>query len=93
MERTVHSSGIPVFDFLGPVVLLISALLTAGYLLPVGTRAFFKVGEETELCKAASETPKTMTLTVAFLAMVSLIIGIIPTVVQQMIANMGIFFK
>ena len=34
-------SGIPVFSWLGPVVLLVSALLTAGYLLPVTMRGFF----------------------------------------------------
>ena len=34
-------SGIPVISWLGPVILLISALLTAGYLLPVVIRGFF----------------------------------------------------
>ena len=33
-------TGIPVFSWLGPVVLLISALLTAGYLVSVSIRAF-----------------------------------------------------
>lgn len=35
------ASGIPVFSWLGPVILLISALLTAGYLLPVTMKGFF----------------------------------------------------
>ncbi len=35
------ASGIPVFSWLGPVVLLISALLTAGYLLPLTMKGFF----------------------------------------------------
>ena len=35
------SSGIPVISWLGPVILLISALLTAAYLLPVSIRGFF----------------------------------------------------
>ena len=35
------SSGIAVFSWLGPVVLLISALLTAGYLLPISIDGFF----------------------------------------------------
>lgn len=39
------ASGIPVFSWLGPVVLLVSALLTAGYLLPVTMKGFFP-GEE-----------------------------------------------
>ena len=33
-------SGIPVFSWLGPVILLVSALLTAGYLLPITIRGF-----------------------------------------------------
>lgn len=34
------NSGIPVFSWLGPVVLLVSALLTAGYLLPITVHGF-----------------------------------------------------
>lgn len=33
-------SGIPIFSWLGPVILLISALLTAGYLLPITINGF-----------------------------------------------------
>ncbi|MCF0135142.1 MAG: proton-conducting membrane transporter [Lachnospiraceae bacterium] len=35
------ASGVPVFSWLGPVILLVSALLTAGYLLPVTIHGFF----------------------------------------------------
>lgn len=34
-------SGLPVFSWLGPVILLVSALLTAGYLLPLTMKGFF----------------------------------------------------
>lgn len=34
-------SGIGVYSWLGPVVLLVSALLTAGYLLPITMKGFF----------------------------------------------------
>ncbi len=34
------ASGIPVFSWLGPAVLLVSALLTAGYLFPITVSAF-----------------------------------------------------
>lgn len=34
-------SGLPVLDWAGPVVLIVSALLTAGYLLPVTIQGFF----------------------------------------------------
>lgn len=35
------SAGVGAFGWVGPVVLLLSAMLTAGYLLPVSIRAFF----------------------------------------------------
>lgn len=87
------TSGVPYLAYVGPIVLIISALLTAGYLLPVGTRAFFKVGEETELCKSAKEVSRKMTIPAAVLAMAGLIIGIIPTSVQGLIEQMMVFFK
>lgn len=48
-------SGMGVLAFLGPIVLLISALLTAGYLLPVTVDAFFPevIGEGGHGGKAA----------------------------------------
>jgi multicomponent Na+:H+ antiporter subunit D len=35
------ASGTGVWSWLGPIILLISALLTAGYLLPLAIRGFF----------------------------------------------------
>ena len=34
-------SGLPVFSWLGPVILIVSALLTAAYLLPITVHGFF----------------------------------------------------
>lgn len=87
------SSGVPVFSYMGPIVLIISALLTAGYLLPVGTRAFFKVKEESEKCQNASEVSRFMTIPAAVLAILGLVIGIIPTGVQELINQMLVFFN
>lgn len=86
------SSGIPCFSYLGPIVLIISALLTAGYLLPIATRAFFKVGSTTELCENAKEATPKMTIPVAILAAVSVIIGIMPFGIQNIIDKMSVFF-
>lgn len=86
------SSQIPVFGWLGPIVLIISALLTAGYLLPVGTRAFFKVGQETEISLNAHEATKKMTITVAFLSMAGLVIGIMPMIIDLFTDKMSVFF-
>lgn len=44
-------SGTGVFSWLGPVVLLVSALLTAGYLLPIAMKGFFP-GPEPDLHSA-----------------------------------------
>ena len=41
------ASGLPVYSWLGPAILLISALLTAGYLLPISIHGFLP-GEEYE---------------------------------------------
>lgn len=49
------SSKIPVFAYLGPVVLLLSALLTAGYLLPIAVDAFFP-GKDFALSENSSES-------------------------------------
>ena len=38
-------SGVSIFEWLGPVILLVSALLTAGYLLPITVHGFLP-GEE-----------------------------------------------
>jgi len=87
------SSGVDYISVAGPVVLIISALLTAGYLLPVGTRAFFKVGEESELSKNAHETTKVMTIPALVLAMLGLLLGILPTGLLNIVDKMSIFFK
>lgn len=87
------TSGVPVLSIVGPIVLIISALLTAGYLLPIATRAFFKVGSESELCLKAHEKSKIMTIPTAILAIVSLAVGILPWGVQIMIDKMSVFFR
>ena len=87
------TSGVPYLSVAGPIVLIISALLTAGYLLPVGTRAFFKVGQESSLSLEATEVSRFMTIPAALLAMAGLIIGIIPTPVLGLIDRMLVFFK
>ena len=71
-------ANIGIFSWLGPVVLLISALLTAGYLLPVTTNGFFpgKNNAQTEWKK--QEPPYMMLLPLAFLALMSVILGVFP---------------
>jgi len=68
-------SELPGFMYLVPVVLLISALLTAGYLLTVSADAFFgKTEEETARC------PKSMYLLPPLIigAILAVVLGIFP---------------
>ena len=66
-----------VFRWLGPVVLLISALLTAGYLLPITINGFLP-GKDAEAESKAAQAPKTMLIPLAILAALALLLGVFP---------------
>lgn len=71
-------TDMPVFSWLGPVVLLISALLTAGYLLPVTIRGFFP-GEDYDYKALVKKEPvKMMLVPILILAVLALVMGIAP---------------
>ena len=66
------------FSILGPVILIISALLTAGYLLPMGLKAFMPgEGYKVEF-KGSCKTPKVMVIPVVLLTFLVLLVGILP---------------
>lgn len=68
-------SGIQIFSVLGPVVLLISALLTAGYLLKITIRGFFP---GTDYVSKKVHTPTVMLLPVLLTGAMAIILGIFP---------------
>lgn len=74
-----------VFSWLGPVVLLVSALLTAGYLLPITINGFLP-GKDFEkettdgAYMKASEPKPIMLIPIIILTAVSVIIGLLPEV-------------
>ena len=71
-------SGIPVFSWLGPVVLLVSALLTAGYLLPITMQGFFP-GEGYDASQFSKKEPSYwMLVPLLLLAAFTVLIGLIP---------------
>jgi multicomponent Na+:H+ antiporter subunit D len=74
------ASDIPVFSWLGPVILLVSALLTAGYLLTPAVWAFFPGAEYRSSGKdlSRSEVGPLMTVPIATLTLLSVLIGIFP---------------
>ena len=76
-------ADIPVFSWLGPVVLLVSALLTAGYLLPVTMGGFFP-GEGYDASRfQGKEPPLLMKIPLVLLAGLTLIIGLFPNVLTH----------
>lgn len=69
-------SGTGIFRFLGPIVLLISALLTAGYLLPITIKGFLPGQSDTTEVK--KEKIDMMTAALLILTVISVILGILP---------------
>ncbi|MBQ9943701.1 MAG: proton-conducting membrane transporter [Clostridia bacterium] len=75
-QGALEMTGVPsFFHWLAPAVLLISALLTAGYLLTVSIRAFFKKSEaDAEKCEA----PWQMLVPLFLLAALVVVLGTFP---------------
>jgi len=71
-------SKIPVFSWLGPVVLLTSALLTAGYLLPITVNGFLPGADFNYAGLKKKEPAKIMVVPIFILALLALVLGIIP---------------
>ncbi|MBO5094017.1 MAG: proton-conducting membrane transporter [Lachnospiraceae bacterium] len=78
---------LPIVSWFGPLVLLVSALLTAGYLLPVTIQGFFpgKAFDYTHLKK--KEPNLTMLLPVIVLTVLAVLVGMFPSVVTDYIVN------
>lgn len=69
-------SGIPGFQYVGPVVLLISALLTAGYLLPISVNGFLP-GEDFDYAGLTKKDPNAlMTVPLIVLTVLAFAVGI-----------------
>ena len=71
-------SGLGVFTWLGPVVLLTSALLTAGYLLPITVNGFLP-GADFAYGELKKKEPNlTMVLPLLILAVLAVLLGVFP---------------
>lgn len=69
---------IPVFSILGPIVLLVSALLTAGYLLPIVIRGFLPGEDYSVSPDSKCEAPAVMLIPMIILAVLSVLLGVFP---------------
>lgn len=82
------NSGVKVFEYLGPVILLVSALLTAGYLLPITMNGFFPgekpLSKEIDTCKPL---PKSMVVAIVVLSALAVLVGMFPNGVIGYINN------
>lgn len=83
-------SQIAVFDWFGPVVLLVSALLTAGYLLPISLRGFFP-GEENPCAKVPKKEPDVrMLLPLIILAVMIVALGVVPNPLTRYLYELAV---
>lgn len=78
LAQGVLEADAGIFCWLGPIVLLISALLTAGYLLPVTINGFFPGTKWNAAAAKKSEPKPGMLLPLAVLAVLSVLMGILP---------------
>jgi len=68
----------PVVSWLGPVILLVSALLTAGYLLPIAIDGFFP-GPDFDYAQLEKKDPtKQMLVPIMLLAALAILLGVFP---------------
>lgn len=74
------STGMSLFSWLGPVVLLVSALLTAGYLLPLSINGFLPGNDYSESLEK-KEPNALMTVPIVLLAVLTVILGIFPGII------------
>ena len=81
-------SGIEPFSWLGPVVLLISALLTAGYLLPVTINGFLPGADYDYGSLEKKEPNLTMLLPLLILAALAIVLGLFPNPLTDWITDL-----
>ena len=83
-------SGTGVFQMLGPVILLLSALLTAGYLLPITVKGFLP-GKDTEI-EEKKERIDIMTAALLILTVIMVIVGIWPNPLIKYVSEIAASF-
>ncbi len=72
------ASEMRVFSWLGPAVLLLSALLTAGYLLPLTIKGFLPGADFDYKSLTSAEPNRTMLVPLAVLAFLAVALGVFP---------------
>ena len=78
-------SDMPVFRWLGPTILLVSALLTAGYLLPLTIQGFLPGADYDYTHLKKREPALWMTVPILIMTVLSVLIGLFPGVIADWI--------
>ncbi len=83
------ATEIPVISWLGPVVLLVSALLTAGYLLPIAIDGFFP-GPDYDYEHLEKKDPtKQMLVPIMVLAALAILLGVFPNMILDYVRELA----
>ena len=80
-------SGLGVFSWLGPVVLLTSALLTAGYLLPITVSGFLPGADYNYGALEKKEPNLNMLVPLLILAALAVLLGVFPDALTKFLAE------
>lgn len=81
--------GIRVFAYIGPVILLVSALLTAGYLLPITVKGFLP-GNDYDYEKLVKKEPSClMTVPLILFAVLAMLLGMFPGELTSLITDIA----
>ena len=81
-------SGVSVISVLAPIVLLVSALLTAGYLLPITIRGFFP-GKGAQIPPRNNEGGAAMWVPIGILSAMSILLGIFSSPIVETFLNLA----
>ena len=81
------ASGLEVFSWLGPVVLLTSALLTAGYLLPITVNGFLPGADYDYSALEKKEPNKTMLIPLMIFAVLAVLLGMFPNLLTEYLSQ------
>ena len=85
-QGSLAATGVPAFlTWLGPVVLLVSALLTAGYLMPIISNGFFKGDHHT----GRNDVPASMLIPLLVLAVLSVVLGAFPGMLTELFTQLS----
>lgn len=80
-------SGIAGLSWVGPAALLLSALLTAGYLLPLSIRGFLMEPDYNAVRNDYKDPKLLMLVPIVILAVITLVLGLYPAPLIQWIQN------